>query len=329
MTSPAFERLIPFALFLALAAALTAAAHHLQRRWRDDRLRSFTGWLLFWNSQGLLGLLLLDAAPAVMPAQAVSALFLVGNLLFIPLHGLAAFFHLQFTRGLVGRPLPRAVKSAFLIVFPALFLAVMARDLIFFSPFASGAPVVVRAYSLYLMTAVVTTSLLLAALSLLRRRGDPLRRDRLFLTLLLALAFFASLALMLLDRPPGGALGQRLLTGVVIFGGHLPALWVLRRLLRSQATAPAAFRDGERGFLAFCGEFRLSPRESEVMRLVLQGKNNAAMERELFVSLDTVKKHLYHIYRKTGVNNRLELFHLVQKWTPAPQGGANTEETEG
>ena len=59
--------------------------------------------------------------------------------------------------------------------------------------------------------------------------------------------------------------------------------------------------------------FKLSEREQEIVDLILKGKANKDIEEELFISIKTVKSHIYNIYRKMGVKNRLELINLVQK----------------
>ncbi|NED95772.1 AAA family ATPase [Phytoactinopolyspora alkaliphila] len=51
---------------------------------------------------------------------------------------------------------------------------------------------------------------------------------------------------------------------------------------------------------------RLSPRELEVLRLLASGKPNQAIAEDLFVTLNTVKKHVTHILRKLGAGNRTE-----------------------
>lgn len=59
----------------------------------------------------------------------------------------------------------------------------------------------------------------------------------------------------------------------------------------------------------------LSPRERQIARCVLEGKSNAVIEKELFIGRRTVESHLYSIYRKTGVKNRLQLARLAASET--------------
>ena len=50
----------------------------------------------------------------------------------------------------------------------------------------------------------------------------------------------------------------------------------------------------------------LSERELEVLRLVAAGKSNREISGQLFVTVDTVKKHLTHIFGKLGVRSRTQ-----------------------
>ena len=50
----------------------------------------------------------------------------------------------------------------------------------------------------------------------------------------------------------------------------------------------------------------LTRREVEVIRVLAQGKTNPEIGEELFISLNTVTRHLSHIYTKTGAANRVE-----------------------
>jgi DNA-binding NarL/FixJ family response regulator len=50
----------------------------------------------------------------------------------------------------------------------------------------------------------------------------------------------------------------------------------------------------------------LSPRETEVLKLVAAGRDNPDIARELFISQSTVKRHVEAILDKLGVDNRVQ-----------------------
>ncbi|WP_084957012.1 response regulator [Thermoactinospora rubra] len=56
---------------------------------------------------------------------------------------------------------------------------------------------------------------------------------------------------------------------------------------------------------------RLSEREREVAMAVGQGKSNAEIGRELYMSVATVKAHVSRILTKLGLNNRVQIALLV------------------
>jgi DNA-binding NarL/FixJ family response regulator len=69
----------------------------------------------------------------------------------------------------------------------------------------------------------------------------------------------------------------------------------LLRRLRAAQPAPV---DGE--------GFELSAREREVLELIVAGRDNAAIAAELFISPNTVKRHVASILAKLGVDSRLQ-----------------------
>jgi DNA-binding NarL/FixJ family response regulator len=50
----------------------------------------------------------------------------------------------------------------------------------------------------------------------------------------------------------------------------------------------------------------LTPREKEILEWLSQGKIYKEIGKELDISAETVRKHVYHIYEKLHVNNRVE-----------------------
>ncbi len=64
---------------------------------------------------------------------------------------------------------------------------------------------------------------------------------------------------------------------------------------------------------SFCEFYSISPREKEVMMLLIRGQQYIKISDRLFISMSTLKKHVNSIYTKTGTSNRLELTHLISK----------------
>ncbi len=59
-------------------------------------------------------------------------------------------------------------------------------------------------------------------------------------------------------------------------------------------------------------EFGISPRELEIVTLIAQGYTNRMVGAKLFISTMTVKNHVYHIYKKTGAQNKVQLLRLLR-----------------
>jgi DNA-binding CsgD family transcriptional regulator len=50
----------------------------------------------------------------------------------------------------------------------------------------------------------------------------------------------------------------------------------------------------------------LSQREREILLMLSEGATNKDIAAKLFLSLNTIKSHIYNIYRKIDVPNRLQ-----------------------
>ena len=61
----------------------------------------------------------------------------------------------------------------------------------------------------------------------------------------------------------------------------------------------------------FLSKYGITEREREIIVKVMQGKSNEDIARELFISLATVKTHLYNIYKKVGIDSRYDLIARV------------------
>jgi DNA-binding NarL/FixJ family response regulator len=63
----------------------------------------------------------------------------------------------------------------------------------------------------------------------------------------------------------------------------------------------------------FAGKYNFTGRENQVFKFIIEGKMNKEMADELNISISSVKKYVFNIYRKLGVNTRLELNNMLYK----------------
>ena len=59
-------------------------------------------------------------------------------------------------------------------------------------------------------------------------------------------------------------------------------------------------------------EYELTEREKELAKFIYNGKSNAEISKELFISESTVKTHIYNIFRKMDIKNRIQLVCLIR-----------------
>jgi DNA-binding CsgD family transcriptional regulator len=84
----------------------------------------------------------------------------------------------------------------------------------------------------------------------------------------------------------------------------LYGVFLIIYFLRYPVPAPLAMDALPEAFLA---RYNITDREREIILKVVQGKSNADIAGELFISLATVKTHLHNIYRKLDVDSRYDL----------------------
>jgi len=60
-----------------------------------------------------------------------------------------------------------------------------------------------------------------------------------------------------------------------------------------------------------CEQFKLTPREKELIELIYAGKSNKEIADTLFLSESTVKTHIYNIFRKMDVKNRVGVICII------------------
>lgn len=69
--------------------------------------------------------------------------------------------------------------------------------------------------------------------------------------------------------------------------------------------------------IAIAERYGLTPRERDVLPLLLEGRTIQRIQETLFISAGTVSTHIRHIYQKTGSDNRQDLIDLSQRLASA------------
>jgi len=120
--------------------------------------------------------------------------------------------------------------------------------------------------------------------------------------------------LLLAERPSGVESAQLLAFGAAAcLSKATQSRDVLNAIHLASRGLQLTPRDG-RGALA--GSGLLTAREADVLAGLQQRHSNAQIAAELHVSIETIRTHARHIYRKLGVSSRRELL------APAPAGPA-------
>ena len=95
----------------------------------------------------------------------------------------------------------------------------------------------------------------------------------------------------------------------VLRGGAPIDPFVARRIIAEMRPAPAAASEVASGVPA---TEALSPRESQILRLVAEGLGNREIAEQLHLSRYTVECHVKHIYRKLAVSSRTRAIHTAR-----------------
>jgi len=90
-----------------------------------------------------------------------------------------------------------------------------------------------------------------------------------------------------------------------IFQGEL---WIKRAILTRYA-----LRNREKDRVYKKEKVSLTPREKEILVMIALGAKNKEIAAELFITSNTVKTHIYNVYKKINVPNRLQAALWVAK----------------
>jgi DNA-binding CsgD family transcriptional regulator len=273
-------------------------------------LLSYLFFLIFWYALVLYMLIFLFA-PRFLPDSAHNAYLLFNSVFLVPLNGLVTYFFADFTWRWLGKPMPRLLKLGLPVPF-AVILVLYAREMLGRlstvsqqETFTISAPV-----SLALMFVCLVAVSLYAAMAnfglMNRQKGTFVLRfaavtvGGLIVGVLFSFGAFSFL----------GAEWQNSVTSMV-FAAVGVVGWVNARGSLDEHAHVVAPELADADLSGLENRYGISPRECEIISLMIRGKSNREITEALFISQETVKKHIYNVYRKIGVKNRVQLVNAV------------------
>jgi DNA-binding CsgD family transcriptional regulator len=306
-----------FLLFSFLAGLAVLLAYRLSRRHYHSYLQTYTLHLAFWNGHALVMIMQYILGSVFLPISSLTSLALVTGPLTILFLAISLNFLVLFAVQLAGKTVFRTFSIFYFIPWGVLLLifAFTAER----QPSTTGVTFA-RALSLPLIILKIGTIFFAISYLLLQavKTDDRLKRHYLRGIACTYLAGFLLFQLSVSGLIPVYRFPiPDYIIGFFQIGYHFLVLAVLSGFLKRQSVArpPELLKID---LIKQLSGFNISQREAEIIGLILRGFSNKEIGDNLFISLETVKKHVSNIYKKLGVRNRLQLSFFIQNRVDIP-----------
>ncbi len=300
-------------MIAGIGCVSVAQSRGLQRRYRQGYLPAYTLYLGSWSILALVAVVQFILATPLVPPESWLHLTLVANPLVHMMVAVSLYFFSSLMAQLAGRKLSR--------LFNILYVAVWGGSAVVIAIQAAQPPAEISSYPLvvsvvqYLLRTATFWGWGLCLLLHLRKIDDLLERKFLCNWVILLLAGYAAFDLSIrIGR------ASDYVIATIQAGFNIPALLYLSHFLKRRSVE-RPFEAAPPDLNAILAPLGVSARETEIVDLILRGLSNKEIASRLFISVDTVKKHSYNVYKKLGVQNRVQLTYFVQNRPGWPQKG--------
>jgi DNA-binding CsgD family transcriptional regulator len=305
-----------FVLIVSLAVGLVAitVSAQIYRRYRLGFLRAHLSIVISFNLMifiSIIALYIFNLPYGSVPDEVRTAAGMGHEYLIPLLQLLAAYFFLQVIWGMLDRPvsagtrnIARAVIGAYAVIQAAaiaasitiagLRLSHLISRLVWFSTIAF----------IYIM--------LLVTMRQIGTVGDRKRRAALrtywsmllgIITAVIVLIYLQYAGILDISR-------YNFISAIVIAAMNAAPILYLGWFAERFHGAPKTDWDIDSSSMLLFDRYDITPREQEIIRLICSGRTNKEIAEDLFISLQTVKDHVYRIFRKCDVKNRVRLVNI-------------------
>lgn len=314
-----FFTLIPLSLCAGLYAILIT--YGLQKKYRLNYLSTYLYFQIFINVFGLYGILGQLIAKKILQQQgsAFQTIEKIGHffsILGIPFLILAWYMFIRLCRELIEKKLSQAFTLSYFSALVIVFLGYGGVIILFNLSDFGDEQYAALSSAISILYIVLEIVVLILALSQLLIHAfkikDENKRAAIRMFALLNILVFCTGIILFLFAPQSHLLAAIHLW--VFISGNIPPVLYWRGYLKKHFIAPSIQKTDALTWNQFLDEFNISRREQEVIRQLCEGKTNKEISDDLFISLQTVKDHVYRIYQKTDVKNRVQLINLIQSY---------------
>lgn len=310
-------------IFLSILAAIYAIliTYNLHKKYRLNYLSTYLYFQIFINVFGVYGLLGQAIARKIIHQQESSFQIIesIGHFfsfLGLPFLIFAWYMFIRLCREIIDKKLSRTFNLSYFFTLAFVFLSygvvIVLSNLLNFGDeqyaFFSSAVIY-----LYVTIEVLVLIIALSQIFVNVKKIKDEKKQKAVLTFayLILFIFGAGITLFILAEKSSILSAVYLL---VFFSGNIPPILYWRAYLKKYFPAPVLQKIGPMTMKQFLEEYKISKREEEVIQQLCEGKTNKEISETLFISLQTVKDHVYSIYQKTDVKNRVQLINLIQSY---------------
>jgi len=308
------KNLLAYLLFALLTAALVLYSHRLQRRFPLPFVRKFFVFITVYSGFTFLNVMSKLFFSSFAPLE-IGMFSLLAAVVLLPLQIFVFHSFLRFSEAMRDRNYPPWANRAFWGV-----QAVVATSFLFtVGQIGDGAYSPTQLWMVRLFIAAAILSLLLpsAGMALGGKSATNARQGWLAKTQGLYFLLAFAVVPLLIDffcipfRFFSLAFAYQAVF-ILLLAIPVPPLLLMAWNMRTHQADFQPFREDPPVDMAErLGRFSLTPREADIVHLVLLGLSNEEIGDRLFISTKTVKNNLTEVYRKLGVKNRVQLLGLL------------------